>query len=219
MTRRSPLQSYLLLLLVLGLSGALVGCGDSRRGGNNGDSNGDDDDSADDDDDDEDLCTPQGPENDWWHACEEDLPSGLAGTGFGAGDTAYDFVAQDQFAQDVSLYQFYGKIIVIDAFAQWCGPCQENAPHGQDLWEQGGGEVVMLGAMQQNTGGGAPSSSDAVTWADDFGLQHPVLADSDQFNDSYVVSGYPTYVVIDREMNIVNADLWPFDIDYVLSLL
>lgn len=43
-------------------------------------------------------------------------PPGLAGEGYGIGDIAYDFTARDQFGDDVSLYQFYGKTIVLDFF-------------------------------------------------------------------------------------------------------
>ena len=207
-------RRYHLLTLLLALS--LAGCiGTDHRG--------DDDDAANDDDsvgDDDDAgCDEYGPENEWWHACTQDIPEGLSGTGFGTGQIASNFTLLDQFGNDVELYQFYGKIIVLDVFAQWCGPCQENAPHGQDLWEQGGGEVIMLGSMLQNDVSSPPSTKDVATWAEAFGLEHPVLADTPEFNSPYVVTGFPTYIVIDREMNIVNDDLWPFDIDYVLDLL
>jgi len=206
---------------LLCLSLLLAGCiGGSDRRGDDDDDDANDDDAADDDDaGDDDDCTEQGPSNDWWHACAEDIPEGLEGTGFGVGQTATNFILADQFGNDVELYQFYGKIIVLDTFAQWCGPCQQNAPHGEDLWLQGGGEVVMLGAMQENNAGSPPSVDNAVEWAEEFSLTHPVLADTPQINLDYVVTGFPTYVVIDREMNIVNADLWPFDINYVLDLL
>ena len=77
----------------------------------------------------------------------------------------------------------------------------------------------MLGSMLENDVSSPPSTKDVATWAEVFGLEHPVLADTPQFNSPYVVTGFPTYIVIDREMNIVNDDLWPFDTDYVLDLL
>jgi len=60
-----------------------------------------------------------GPENSWFHAMVSDVPVGLEGTGYRAGDIAYNFTLQDQFGQEVELYQFYGQVIVLDAFAEW----------------------------------------------------------------------------------------------------
>ena len=60
-----------------------------------------------------------GPENSWFHAMTSEVPEGLAGTGYRSGDIAYNFTLQDQFGEEVELYQFYGQVIVIDAFAEW----------------------------------------------------------------------------------------------------
>jgi len=48
------------------------------------------------------------------------------------------------------------------------------------------------------------------SWANGLGLTHPVLVD-DGSVIRYVTSGFPTYVVIDREMRIVNEDMWPWN--------
>jgi cytochrome oxidase Cu insertion factor (SCO1/SenC/PrrC family) len=82
-------------------------------------------DEAEDDEDSEDTeevyvePSEYGPENSWWHALESDVPADLEGTGYGEGDIAYNFQLNDQYGNEVELYQFYGQVIVIDAFAEW----------------------------------------------------------------------------------------------------
>lgn len=62
---------------------------------------------------------PYGPDNTWYHAMSSEVPEGLEGSGRSTGDTAYNFTLLDQFGNEVELYQFYGQVIVIDAFAEW----------------------------------------------------------------------------------------------------
>ena len=60
---------------------------------------------------------PYGPDNSWWHADAADVPAGLSGTGWYAGDTAYNFTLADQHGDAVEFYQFYGQLVVLDVFA------------------------------------------------------------------------------------------------------
>ncbi len=60
-----------------------------------------------------------GPDNSWFHAESSVIPDGLAGSGRSVGDIAENFTLLDQFGAEVELYQFYGQVIVLDAFAEW----------------------------------------------------------------------------------------------------
>lgn len=79
--------------------------------------------------------------------------------------------------------------------------------------------LVVIAVMLQNSSGGEPTQTDLQSWAAEFGLEHPVLADPAGTQDPYVTVGYPTYVVIDRTMKIRNPDLWPFDPDEIIAIL
>lgn len=155
-----------------------------------------------------------------WPTPLAEAPADLVGTGTSRGDTAHDFTFIDQNGDEVSLYQFYGHVIVLDVFAQWCEPCAEAAPHNESFWaeykDQG---VIVLAGMEENNAGSSPGVGDLSAWADSFALTHPVLADPDYALDAYVKEGYPTLVVIDQTMKIVEPDMWPVDFDRVASLL
>ena len=70
-----------------------------------------------------------------------------------------------------------------------------------------------------DTNSGSPGLSNVQSWSEGLGLTHPVLADEHRELNAYVVYGFPTYVIIDREMRIVNADMWPWRDATVTDLL
>ncbi len=76
----------------------------------------------------------------------------------------------------------------------------------------------MLGVMFEDNGGMSPNQQDLSSWANGNNLTHPVLADGQQTQSPYVAY-YPTFVVIDRTMTIVDDDMWPFSISHVASFL
>ena len=207
------------LLPALLLTLSIVGCTAPRGGSGGGGGSGDDDDAADDDDD----VTPYGPENSWYHANASDVPDGLEGTGFRVGDTPYNWTFTDQHGDEVELYQFYGQTVLLDVFAEWCGPCQSHAPTGEDIWQEVRDRgVTVLAMMQQVNGGAAPQTAeDAARWADAYGLTHPVVADSEESAGEFVDigGGFPTYPLIGPDMTIIYADVYPPSIDLLTQVL
>ncbi len=167
------------------------------------------------------ACAPvddgelRGPANSWFHAPAEHVVEGE--TGFELGDLAPNITLTDQFGDEVELYQFWGKILVLDVFAEWCVPCRDNAPEGEELWLDADGDVVVFAALQQNIDTSPASAAGVSRWVDDFELTHPVLADTAHGYRNFAQGGFPTYVVVGRDMRIVEPDLYPFDSDWVHS--
>jgi hypothetical protein len=76
----------------------------------------------------------------------------------------------------------------------------------------------VLISVMADANSGTPGLSEIQGWTDSLGLTHPVLADEGGDTVSYVTTGFPTFVVIDREMTIVNADMWPWSNSTVTAL-
>ncbi|RYG20019.1 MAG: TlpA family protein disulfide reductase [Chitinophagaceae bacterium] len=52
---------------------------------------------------------------------------------FGKGDVAVDFIAMDQKGKKINLSSLMGKVIYVDLWATWCGPCMQEMPSYEKL--------------------------------------------------------------------------------------
>lgn len=120
------------------------------------------------------------------------------------GTAAPDFTLKKLDGSNLSLSDFRGKIVVLDVFATWCGPCQEELPRLQrDIWEplEKKGVVVLAVDFQED----ADTVREMVKKE---GYTFPVLLDEDGSVMSKLAdSGIPRTFVIDREGKIYHMEL------------
>src|SRR5688500_8285864 len=77
------------------------------------------------------LADWEPPENSW----ETGAPAAdLVGEGYAVGDVVPDFRLLDQHGDEVSLWQFYGSVVLLDVSTIWCGPCQDLAWDTEATW-------------------------------------------------------------------------------------
>lgn len=151
-----------------------------------------------------------GPDNAWPHAQESDVPDDLEGTGRGVGDVMPNFTLIDQNGDEVELYQFYGNVVQLVLFAEWCGPCNQEAPDIEAASRNlADGGVVILSVMFEDDTGGAPDAAALSRWVSAYDVTHPLLAGPGNLSDS-IQGGYPTLPVLNRDMTIATVDNYPF---------
>jgi len=91
---------------------------------------------------------------------------------------------------------------------------------------------VYLSVMAQDNAGAIPSVDVLWNWAnyqvcggssagDELACDaHPVTTEpGGSTAENYVVTGWPTLLLIDRTMTIAQADMWPYDAGAVSSLV
>jgi tetratricopeptide (TPR) repeat protein len=64
-----------------------------------------------------------------------DLDSLIAEAQLAVAKKAPDFVLKNLDSQDVSLSDYRGKVVLLDFWATWCGPCRAELPHFQKLMD------------------------------------------------------------------------------------
>ena len=139
-------------------------------------------------------------------------PAGLVGEGFSVGQVAPDVRLYDQNGQEVSLWQFYGRVVILDISTMWCGPCRQLAQEicavQADYGEEG---FTYLTLLPEDEPGEVPNQDELNSWVDDWGVTcAPVMADDQGYSDALVPDGqYPTLALIGRDMVVLNTRLTP----------
>jgi cytochrome c biogenesis protein CcmG/thiol:disulfide interchange protein DsbE len=100
--------------------------------------------------------------------------------------------------QDASLSDLKGKVVLLNLWASWCGPCKEEAPVLEDIWQRYGDRgVTVLGIDIQDL------SSDARAFIKEYGLTYPSLRDgTDDSKSALEATGVPETFLIDRKGRI-----------------
>jgi peroxiredoxin len=111
-----------------------------------------------------------------------------------------DFKVRDMQGQTVSLSAFKGKVILLDFWATWCGPCKAEIPGFVELQQQYGEQgLQVLGVSVDDT------VEKLTPFAAEFKMNYPVLvgADRDDLQDAYgPLWGIPTTFLISRDGKI-----------------
>jgi len=123
-----------------------------------------------------------------------------------AGTLAPDFTVNDKVGKLVKLSDYKGKIVVLDFWATWCGPCQMSLPHTNEVAKQFADKgVVVLAVCVSDTqaafDGWLPQHPeyDAITFAFDPAKRGGPLGSG----PLYHVSGIPTQYVIGKDGKVI----------------
>ncbi len=123
----------------------------------------------------------------------------MGAVAWGAGKPAADFTLKDVLqGQDYSLSQFKGKVVMINFFTFFCGPCREEMPDLNKIYQENKDKgFVTLGIAL---------SSDPTQirfLVKQLGLTYPVLNGTDKVSEAYgSVAVVPTTFIIDKQGNI-----------------
>ena len=122
------------------------------------------------------------------------------------GAPAPDFAATDLDGKTVKVSDFRGKVIILDFWAPWCGPCIASMPHTQQVAEQYKDQgVVVLASCT------ADSRANFERWVKANQAKYPNMifshdplekSDDRAARKLYGVGGIPQQFIIDREGKI-----------------
>ncbi len=117
---------------------------------------------------------------------------------------APSFSYPDNQGKQVGLKDLKGKVVYIDVWATWCGPCKVEIPHLEKLQEQFHDKAVAFVSISIDQN--ADAWAKMVKEKNMTGTQ--LLADNagnSQICKDYKIKGIPRFILIDQAGNIVNA--------------
>lgn len=110
---------------------------------------------------------------------------------------APDFTVLDWDGNEVKLSDYFGKPIVLNFWAHWCGPCQMEMPEFNAVYEELGGEVTFLMVHE------GAAVDDGKEKVNEGGYTFPVVFDVDSSaGNLYGVTAYPTTFFINTDGNL-----------------
>jgi peroxiredoxin len=119
----------------------------------------------------------------------------LHAAGIDPGHAAPEFTLKSLKDRNLSLKEFRGQVVMINFWATWCGPCRQEMPALNVLYEKyRHAGFVLLGVNVDS------ETANAVQMASKLKAAYPILFDTDKkASVLYHVSAMPTTVLIDRD--------------------
>jgi len=99
-----------------------------------------------------------------------------------------------------TLADYKDKVVLLNVWATWCGPCREEMPSMEKLYREFGPQGLEIVALSVDEPG---TEVNIRAFAKEFGLTFEILYDPEKVTASrYQVTGYPESFIIGREGTI-----------------
>jgi thiol-disulfide isomerase/thioredoxin len=110
-----------------------------------------------------------------------------------------NFTLKDTTGKEVRLADYKGKVLLLDFWATWCGPCRLEIPSLIELQKQYSNDLVVLGVSIDDT------PEKLRPYAKEFKVNYPLLVGNGRqdFQDAYgPFYGIPVSVFVGRDGKI-----------------
>ncbi len=112
---------------------------------------------------------------------------------------APDFTVKDLKGREISLSNYSGKVVFLNFWATWCGPCKAEIPDFIEAYKQykdKGMEIIGISVDRI-------SPKSVLKFAEKYKINYPVVMSTNKIKKDYEPGPYvPTTIIIDQEGKI-----------------
>jgi thiol-disulfide isomerase/thioredoxin len=110
--------------------------------------------------------------------------------------SAPNFTLKTIEGQEITLSGLRGKVVLLDFWATWCGPCKESIPHLIQLYKSYQDKGFELIGMSTDKPGDVEMVRRFINSMD---IPYPIIMTPEEVARNYKITGLPTTVLIDKE--------------------
>jgi thiol-disulfide isomerase/thioredoxin len=122
-----------------------------------------------------------------------------------SGRATFDFVLKDEHNLPVRLADFKGKVVLVNFWATWCGPCKMEIPDMVKLYSQYKDKGLVVLGISVDDG---PDQLQA--FMREYHMNYPVVQMRPEVEDAWgPFFGYPTSFIVARDGSICTKHIGP----------
>lgn len=136
---------------------------------------------------------------------ESEMRTALAQNDSKPGQPAINFKGKDINGKEVSLFDFKGKMVMVDIWATWCGPCIQEIPNIEKLMiDYAGKDIVFMGVSIDDE----KDKPKWETFLKDKNLKGIQLfsGKGSDITKFYSVNSIPRFLLFDKNGNIISIN-------------
>jgi len=117
---------------------------------------------------------------------------------------APDFSLKTSSGKKITLSKLRGKLVVVNFWATWCGPCRAEIPGFMDVYEKYKSKGLEIVGVSLDEGGW----NDVKPFVKQFNIPYPIVLGNQRVAEKYGnIEAIPTTFIVDKDGNIVSRHI------------